>query len=60
LYHGPKLKRQYVSRYDSFKDVNQIEDVISINKYGVYELTIPLLNDSMLQFFKTRDDDGIE
>ena len=59
LYHGPIPNRQYVSRYDAFKGISNIEDVISINNYGVCELTRPELNRAMLEFFKTRDDDGI-
>jgi hypothetical protein len=59
LYHGPRANRQYVSRYEAFKDVKNIKDVISTNEYGVCELTDPVLNNAMLEFFKTRDDDGL-
>jgi len=59
LYHGPKTKRQYVSRFDSFINVEEIEDVLEINRSGAYELTNPTLNNAMIEFFKTRDDDGI-
>jgi hypothetical protein len=60
LYHGPIAKRQYISRYEYFKEYNQIEKCISgRNEYGIYELITPKLNSDMLTFFRTRDDDGI-
>jgi len=59
LYHGPIPNRQYISRYDAFKGISNIEEVLAVNNYGVYELTQPKLNRAMLEFFKTRDDDGL-
>jgi len=59
LYHGPIPSRQYISRYDAFKGIANIEDVLAVNNYGVYELTQPRLNKAMFDFFKTRDDDGV-
>ena len=59
LYHGPIPSRQYVSRYEAFKGIENIEDVLAVNNYGVYELTQTRLNKAMFDFFKTRDDDGV-
>jgi hypothetical protein len=60
LYHGPIPNRQYISRYDAFKGILSIEDVTTLNNSDVYELTRPELNNAMLEFFKTRDDDGLD
>jgi hypothetical protein len=59
LYHGPIVSRQYVSRYEAFHDINNIIDVTTTNKHGVVELMQPRHNESMINFFKTRDDDGL-
>jgi hypothetical protein len=53
-------KRQYVSRYEYFKNVKNIEDVSSINSTGAYELTDQALNNKMRMFFRERDDDGTD
>ncbi len=60
LYHGSMKKRQYVSRYEYFKNVKNIEDVSSINNTGAYELTDQVLNNKMRMFFRERDDDGTD
>ena len=60
MYHGSLENRQYYDRYVAFKQYNNIEDIISTNKDGVYELIVPELNQHMLNFFKTRQDDGID
>jgi hypothetical protein len=60
LYHGSMKKRQYVSRYEYFKNVKNIEDVSSINSTGAYELTDQALNNKMRMFFRERDDDGTD
>jgi hypothetical protein len=60
MYHGSLKNRQYYDRYVAFKQYNNIEDIISTNKDGVYELIVPELNQHMLNFFKTRQDDGID
>jgi hypothetical protein len=60
LYHGSMKKRQYVSRYEYFKRVKNIEDVSAINSSGAYELTEESLNNKMRMFFRERDDDGTD
>jgi len=60
LYHGPIPNRQYVSRYHAFRGVSNIEDAVAINNYGVYELIYSKFNIAMLEFFKTRNDDGLD
>ena len=60
MYHGSMKKRQYVSRYEYFKRVKNIEDVSAINSTGAYELTDESLNNKMRMFFRERDDDGTD
>lgn len=60
LYHGPIPNRQYVSRYHAFRGVSNIEDAVVTNNYGVYELMQSKFNTAMLEFFKTRNDDGLD
>ena len=59
LFHGGMRKRQYVSRNEIFKDFENIEDAITINEYGVYELIDKSYNDLLLNYFSGRDDDSI-
>lgn len=59
LFHGGMRKRQYKSRHEIFKDVEDIEDIIAINEYGVYELIDKSYNDQLLEYFSARDDDSI-
>jgi hypothetical protein len=60
MYHGSIRNRQYYDRYKPFKSYTNIEDIITKNDNEVYELTVPELNDHMSNFFKTREDDGID
>ena len=60
LYHGSLQKRQYNSRYEKFNSYANIHEISMKNEDGVYELTYPELNEAMKEFFKTRDDDGID
>ena len=60
MYHGSINNRQYYDRYKPFKEYTNIEDIISKNENDVYELIVPELNEHMFNFFKTRNDDGID
>ena len=60
MYHGSMRNRQYYDRYKPFKSYTNIEDIVTKNDNEVYELIVPELNDHMSNFFKTRDDDGID
>ena len=60
MYHGSIRNRQYYDRYKPFNSYTNIEDIITKNDNEVYELIVPELNDHMSNFFKTRDDDGID
>jgi hypothetical protein len=60
LFHGSMQKRQYVSRTEIFKDFENIEDAITTNKDGVYELIDMSYNDLLIEYFSARDDDSID
>lgn len=60
LFHGSMKKRQYISRNEIFKEFENIEDAITTNNYGVYELLDKSYNDLLLMYFSGRDDDSIE
>ena len=60
MYHGSINNRQYYDRYKPFKEYTNIEDIISKNENDAYELIVPELNEHMFNFFKTRNDDGID
>jgi hypothetical protein len=60
LFHGGLVKRQYISRNKIFEDVENIEDAITTNKYGVYELIDKSYNDLLIAYFSSRDDDSID
>lgn len=59
LYHGSRSKRQYSERH-KFLDVNEdIEDMIHLNKDGVYEWNDSRWNDVFYEYFKNREDDDL-
>jgi len=59
LFHGPMVKRQYVSRDEPFEKVDDVSTIITTNNDGVLELTNSELNNAMLEMFKRREDDGV-
>ena len=59
LYHGSRKNRQYSERHHLL-DVNEdIQDMIVLNKDGVYEWKDPKWNLVMHAYFKNREDDDV-
>lgn len=59
LYHGSRKNRQYAERHKMLNITETIEDMIRINKDGVYEWKDPLWNPIFLSYFQNRFDDDI-
>jgi hypothetical protein len=66
LWHGSKSDRHYGNRYTEIhnitKDIQNKDELIEINSYGVYEYNIKYrdqLNAVILNYFKRRNEDGI-
>jgi hypothetical protein len=57
MFHGKLSSRQYSSRNAIFDGIKNIEDIITKNEYGVFELTDPSLNEKMYEYFCKRNDD---
>jgi hypothetical protein len=61
LYHGSRANRQYVERHAILNNDTDIRKMVKQNSDGTYEWIQPNdINKIMLQYFVTRDDDGIE
>jgi hypothetical protein len=60
LFHGELNKRQYASRNDIVNGVKDINDILSKNQDGVFELTNEEYNKQLYEYFKDRKDDMIE
>ena len=60
LYHGSRDKRRYLSIFDILKDEKKdIDQLIYKNNDGVYEWNDKSISDKFLEYFISRDDDGI-
>lgn len=59
LYHGSRKNRQYAERHKLLDIPEHIEDMITLNKYGVYEWKDMKWNQVFLDYFKTREDDDL-
>jgi hypothetical protein len=59
LFHGTQKNRQYSSRYDEYtQEFPQTwEEAIVINKDGLTEFRDPKLRNSLLPYFKSRNED---
>ncbi len=69
LWHGSKLNREYNNRYTLFKqhclknNIFRYAELFEKNTYGIYEYKEYAredLNNILLDYFKSRDEDGIE
>jgi hypothetical protein len=59
LYHGSRKKRQYSERHHLL-DVNEdIKDMITLNRDGVYEWKDAKWNVVLYEYFRNREDDDI-
>jgi len=59
LWHGDREKRQYNERSNIFRGVNDIRDIISVQKNGIFSLKKNKLKSKILKYFRNRDDDGL-
>jgi len=60
LWHGDKKNRQYGSRMNILKSVNDIRDIVSVGSNGLFVLKDdPVLKRKIRKYFQNRDDDGI-
>jgi len=57
LYHGSRKNRQYSERHKLLEVSQHIEEMIELNKDGVYEWKDPKWNAVFLEYFKNRFDD---
>lgn len=56
LFHGPKNKRQYSSRYDIIKGRN-IETLVEKKENGIFEFIDEEINKKIKEYFNNRSDD---
>jgi hypothetical protein len=59
LYHGARKNRQYAERHKLLDVKRDIQDMIEINKDGVYEWTENNWNKVFFAYFRGRNDDDI-
>ncbi len=59
LYHGNMNNRQYDSRhtFPGLLKIKKWEDAVSVNKYGMYELKDPEINQLLKNYFLSRKED---
>jgi hypothetical protein len=58
LWHGTKDNRKYLQRHTILKDVEDVRDILVLNKDGVFELTNETVNEQLKEYFISRHDDG--
>ena len=59
LWHGDSKKRQYSSRRDIFKSVDDIRDILKVADNGLFSLKADSLKPKIRKYFMNRDDDGV-
>ena len=59
LWHGDKKKRQYGERYNILNSVKDINDIIKMDRNGLYVITDESLKPKIRKYFMNRDDDGL-
>ena len=60
LWHGDGKKRHYKERRNIFNSVKDINDIIKMDKNGLYAITDESLKPKIRKYFTNRDDDGLE
>jgi hypothetical protein len=60
MFHGSLANRQYESRNTIFNGIENIEDIIYKNEYGVFELKDLSFNEKTYKYFCQRNDDIVE
>jgi hypothetical protein len=59
LWHGDINKRQYKKRNNILKGVDDIRNILKVEKSGLYALKDNTFKSRIMKYFKDRDDDGI-
>lgn len=59
LWHGDSKKRQYSSRRDIFKSVEDIRNILKVADNGLFSLKADSLKPKIRKYFMNRDDDGV-
>lgn len=60
LWHGDQKNRQYSDRREIFNDVEDIRDIIKVDKNGLFALKNDSLKKKIRAYFTNRFDDGLE
>jgi len=60
LWHGDYKKRQYDTRQRIFKSLDDIRDILKVDKSGLFVLKDDSYKSEIIKYFKNRDDDGLE
>lgn len=59
LFHGDLRKRKYRTRWQIFKSVKDIRDILTVDKNGLFALKDDTYKPIIRRYFKSRDDDGL-
>jgi len=59
LWHGTRENRKYSRRFDIFKSISDIQDILTENSDGAFEINNDLLKKELLDYFIERNDDEI-
>jgi hypothetical protein len=59
LWHGSQKNKQYGTRVNIFKGVQDIKDVITTDRNGLYKLKNKTIKKRFNKYFTRREDDGI-
>jgi len=62
LWHGSRENRKYASRHNILNEVEDIDDLLILNSYGVFEFKPEILdiwNDPFTKYFEDRNDDQL-
>lgn len=60
LWHGDQKNRQYADRREIFNDIEDIRDIIKVDKNGLFSLKNDTLKKKIRAYFTNRFDDGLE
>ena len=59
LWHGTRANRKYVERHSILDTIQNVEDIVTKNRWGVFELTDTVVNEKLKSYFIEREDDMV-